>query len=75
MRNKGNNCNTSNYHYYYHNKNTHRKKVELILKFKVVLLLCTINRRSIKHFKCKQNVIKVQPLNKVGCSNKLKRWY
>ena len=35
MRNKGNNCNTSNYHYYYHNKNT-RKKVELILKFKVV---------------------------------------
>ena len=36
MRNKGNNYNTSNYHYYYHNKNTHRKKVELILKFKVV---------------------------------------
>ena len=36
MRNKGNNCNISNYYYYYHNKNTHRNKVELILKFKVV---------------------------------------
>ena len=36
MRNKGNNCNTSNYYYYIHNQNTHRNKVELIVKFKVV---------------------------------------
>ena len=36
MRNKGNNCNTSNYYYNCHNKNIHRNKVELTFKFKVV---------------------------------------
>lgn len=44
MRNKGNNCNTSNYYYNCHNKNIHRNKVELTFKFKVALNTSNVNK-------------------------------